>query len=230
MGNEAVNTLPRGEKQGTASSSAPVLKRVSCIYVPATEPDKTMAWFKQHFGLNHNGTPWLTLGNGADIMFVKASKGALMTFRTDAWAGPGFQMNMLSFEVDDIDRVHRALSEEGVRVEEVRDLEGCGVEFYFYDPDGNKFCVWEMQTVVRRKPEKHEDWKKHFVFGNCYLEGDVDKFLTVAAEGSLGASRRIKIAEYARLAESGDESLKQLLREFDAFNGQYPASTLRLVP
>lgn len=99
MDNETAEALRGAEEQKFTVPTKPILKRVSCIYVPVTDPDKSRRWFETFFGLHHGEMPWLTLANDAEVIFVKADKGALMSFQTDEWAGPGFQMRMLAFSV-----------------------------------------------------------------------------------------------------------------------------------
>lgn len=221
--------------------TAPVLKRVNCIYVPATDPYQTIQWFGRYFGLHRkkpvkrdtNGES-LMLGNGMELFILRAEQGSRMTFQTDVWAGPGFQMSMLSFEVtDDIVELHRSLREGGAHVEELRDEGGCGMGFWFYDPDGNKFGAWEMQTVVWRHSDEPQasssDWKERFRFGNCYFTGDADAFLNEVLGDLRGSSRRIRIDHHKALTKSDPDGLRQLVGLLERFNREHPDRSFRIV-
>jgi hypothetical protein len=122
-------------------------------------------------------------------MFIEEKEGTRMKYKTDAWGGQNFDMNMLSFQVEDIEQLHSSLKQSGAQVEEIRDNGGCGMEFYFYDPDGNKYCAWEMQTMVTRKQEisNTDDIEEKFIFGNCYFEGSLGSFLSEVAVNSRGS-------------------------------------------
>ncbi|MBP1995212.1 VOC family protein [Paenibacillus eucommiae] len=164
-------------------------------------------------------------------MFVKAEKGQLMNFQTDEWgAGPGHQMNMLAFEVIDINEVYHSLKDGGVEVGNLVDNGGCGIGFDFFDPDGNKFVAWELQTIVRRNPAGANSlsWKERLKVDNCYFDSNVDSFLTMVTSGSLGASRRILIPEYNSLLESEGIYLKELLDALVQFSKQNPEHAFRI--
>lgn len=240
MVNHVADTFPETADEEIVSPSAPVLKRVNCVYVPASDPYLTIQWFGRFFGMRRQkpvkrdtSGESLELGNGMELYILKAEPGSRMTFQTDVWSGPEFQMSMLSFEVDDIWSVHRSLREGGARVEELRDSGGCGMGFYFYDPDGNKFCAWELQTLIRRhKDEAHANnpnWKKRFGFDNCYFNGDVDAFLNIASAGSRGSTRRLQIVGHAALRETDPEGLQSLVDALDLFNREHPDRSFRIV-
>jgi glyoxylase I family protein len=55
-------------------------------------------------------------------------------------------MFSLTFEVENIVQLHKSLRENGVNVEPLVDHDGCGLQFKFKDPDGNKFNVWQDPT------------------------------------------------------------------------------------
>ncbi|MCQ6563523.1 VOC family protein [Paenibacillus mendelii] len=208
-----------------------LLKKVSCIYIPSSNPDRTSKWFAEHFQLSSTEGPWLTLDDGSDLMFIEVKDGTTMKYKTDAWSGQNFDMNMLSFQVEDIENLHRSLKQSGAQVEELRDNGGCGMEFYFYDPDGNKYGAWEMQTMVTRKQgiSNTADIEEKFIFGNCYFEGNISSFLTEAAAHSRGSSRRVHILDCEKLREEDSEGYKEVINRLNEFNSKNHNPYLTLV-
>lgn len=227
-----IQETPKVANKEITPPSAPVLKSINCIYVPASDPYETIQWFNRHFGLKRTGSKpmkrdtngeSIALGNGTELFVLKAADGSRMTFQTDVWSGPDFQLSMLSFEVDDIVEVHRSLQDNGAKVEELRDANGCGMAFYFYDPDGNKFCAWELQTMVMRQPDGTTR------FANCYFRGNMDDFLKEAAAGSRQYSRRVQIVGHRVWQELDPEGLKQLEQALGRFSRQHPERAFRIV-
>jgi predicted enzyme related to lactoylglutathione lyase len=137
--------LPNLGKQAYKTPSRAVLKSVSCLYIPASDPGKLHEWFNRYFGLETNG--WTKLANGLSLIFVKSENGGRMAFEGDWGDNPNFKMHVLAFEVEDVTELHRSLKEGGVEVEDLRDNGGCGLEFDFYDPEGNRYCAWETADV-----------------------------------------------------------------------------------
>jgi len=65
-------------------------------------------------------------------------------FATSGWReGGNYEMFSLCFTVDDARQLHEKLRSEVVEVEDVRDEGGCGLQFIFYDLDGNKFQAFQ---------------------------------------------------------------------------------------
>ncbi|MDF2717320.1 MAG: hypothetical protein K0R28_4245, partial [Paenibacillus sp.] len=133
----------------------------------------------------------------------------------------------------DIVSVHRSLQEGGAKVEDLRDSGGCGMGFYFYDPDGNKFGAWELQTMIRRRivgiQANSPNWKERFAFDNCYFTGDADAFLHIASAGSHGSTRRLQIIGHAALRETDPEGLQSLVNALEKFNKEHPDRSFRIV-
>ncbi|WP_158606753.1 VOC family protein [Paenibacillus ginsengarvi] len=229
-------------KEEVAVPSAPLLKQVNCIYVPAVDPYATIKWFETNFGLKTSSKPVkretnggsIKLANGMELYILRVAEPSRMTFQTDVWSGPGFTMPMISFEVDDAAELHRSLERKGVHVEELRDNNGCGIGFYFYDPDGNKFCAWEMQTMVWRSKEEEPEtgsrnWKERFRFANCYFSGDIDDFLKEAAAQSRQSSRRVQVLGRGSMDEEAGSELQLLVQKLEAFAHKYPERSFRIV-
>jgi len=55
----------------------------------------------------------------------------------------GTVISPFTFETEDIVTLHQSLTRSGTEVEPVEDFGGCGLKFWFKDPDGNRFHVWQ---------------------------------------------------------------------------------------
>lgn len=195
-----------------------LLKMVSCIYVPCADPERTMNWFRAQFQLLSSDGPWLTLENGTDLMFIETTDETRMKYNGKSWGGdPNFDMPILMFQVEDLEKLYNSMKQSGSEIEEIRDNGGCGREFYFYDPEGNKYVAWEMQTVVTRQQDR-------FVFGNCYFEGDISAFLSKVSTNSRGSSKTVNFLNANKLREENPEGLQEAIDTLQEFNLKHPES------
>lgn len=192
-----------------------MLKSAACIYIPCSDPDRTMNWFREQFQLFGSDGPWLTLENGTDLMFCETTDGTRMKYQVGE--DPNFYMPLVMFQVEDIEQIHSSMKQSGAEVEEIRDNGGCGLEFYFYDPEGNKHAAWEMQTVVTRQQDK-------LVFGNCYFEGSVSAFLSKVSANSRGSSKKVNFLDADKLREEDPEGLQEVIDTLQDFNLKHPES------
>jgi glyoxylase I family protein len=83
------------------------------------------------------------LGNGQWLFLLESKNKANANFYTDQWDGKHYEMFSLTFEVEDIVVLHQILRKSDVEVVPLTDNEGCGLQFVFKDPDGNKFNAWQ---------------------------------------------------------------------------------------
>lgn len=202
----------------TNTAPKKLLKSVSCIYIPCADPERTMNWFRGQFQLLKTDGPWLTLENGTDLMFIETTDETRMKYNGESWGGdPNFDMPILMFQVEDIDKLYSSMKQSESEAEEIRDNGGCGREFYFYDPEGNKYVAWEMQTMVTRQQDR-------FVFGNCYFEGDISAFLSKVAENSRGSSKKVNFLDADKLSEADPKGFQEVIEILQEFNLNHPDS------
>ncbi|WP_373876547.1 VOC family protein [Paenibacillus spongiae] len=136
-----------------------------------------------------------------DLIFIETTDETRMKYKVGV--DPNFYMPILMFQVEDIEKLYSSLKQSGAEVEEIRDNGGCGLEFYFYDPEGNKYVAWEMQTVVTRQQDK-------LVFGNCYFEGSVSAFLSKVSTNSRGSSKKVNFLDANKLREEVPEGYQEV--------------------
>jgi len=139
------------------------LKTVCSIYVPVRNPSKSAQWWQQNFGLEYA----VPFNEAEDQAILKLSDGQWLhlvetigTIDNQFPNKAGYEMFRLTFEVRQIEVLHDHLKQNGVRIDELQDRNSCGINFVFYDPDGNKFDVNECVNV-HRTPEEVDKVKAH---------------------------------------------------------------------
>lgn len=145
MNEELVKQQNKEEKK-----IGPLLKRVSHNYLPVKDMKKAKEWYTKYLGLeqvnptatNRDGSI-LELGNGQWLFLLETKSTKNANFVTDQWEGDNYEMFSLTFETDDIIKLHESLRKSGTQVEPIVDHGGCGLQFKFKDLDGNKFNVWQ---------------------------------------------------------------------------------------
>lgn len=123
--------------------NGPKLTGIDSIYIPVKNREQSMAWFIRHFGLEVEGDH-LKIGSQLEFFFLETVDETTTNFTTKDWVQgeTRFEMPAFCFRAADIIRLFGELKEAGVRVGELI-RHGWFSEFDFYDPDNNKFKVWE---------------------------------------------------------------------------------------
>ncbi len=115
-----------------------LLQKVGGVYIPVSDSNRSVEWFVRHFGLSlsDNGNPQLVSGECLYFLETKEKH-------------PGYEQSekesnlpILSFAIEQINKIHTRLKQEGVIVGEIVKEVG-GKSFFFYDPDKNKFVAFE---------------------------------------------------------------------------------------
>jgi predicted enzyme related to lactoylglutathione lyase len=137
------------------------LKGVCSVYVPVANPLKSAEWWKNNFGLEcavpfnpEENQAILKLSEGQWLHLVQTEGPVHNQFTNIA----GYEMFRFTFEVTKIEVLYDQLQTSGVKIDELKNRGSCGINFVFYDPDGNKFDVNEAVTV-HRTPEEVEKVK-----------------------------------------------------------------------
>jgi catechol 2,3-dioxygenase-like lactoylglutathione lyase family enzyme len=145
------------ELQGNA------LRAICSFYVPVRNPLKSAEWWQRNFGLEY-AVPYNPAENS---VILKLSEGQWMhLMETEGLIDNqfpvkgGYEMFRFTFDVTQIEVLHDRLKSNGVRIEELRDRDSCGINFVFFDPDGNKFDVNEV-VRVSRTPEEAKKLREH---------------------------------------------------------------------
>lgn len=116
-----------------------MIKGYSVIFIPSRDIEESKTWYQKHLGLVWD--QWiLRVPNGAPIVFIESE---------DTWNftdKKGESCAVLSFIVEDAEKLHTELKRAQVMIEETsRTIPGIGKEFWFYDPSGNRLLVTEQE-------------------------------------------------------------------------------------
>lgn len=135
------------QKEKEEQGIKPLLLRVSHNYLPVSDLKKATEFYVDYLGLTllRPDGNILILGNGQWLFLLESKSNKNANFVTDQWenAGTDYEMFSLTFETDDIIKLHESLRKSGTQVESIIDHDGCGLQFKFKDLDGNKFNVWQ---------------------------------------------------------------------------------------
>jgi predicted enzyme related to lactoylglutathione lyase len=141
----AEKEIPTLQNQQVAQK--PMLKKVLCNYLPVSNLEFAAKWYAEMFGLQvrtrEPDGAILILGDGQWLFLLETMEKKPANFVTTQWDGTEYEMFSLTFEVDNIVELHKKLRDNIVNVEPLVDHDGCGLQFKFKDPDGNKFNVWQ---------------------------------------------------------------------------------------
>jgi glyoxylase I family protein len=124
-------------------------------YLPVSNLEQASKWYEENFNLTRfkpDGSI-MVLGDGQWLFLLETKEKRTANFRTDQWDGSDYEMFSLTFEVENIEALHKKLRENDVEVEPLVDHDGCGLQFKFKDADGNKFNVWQ-DNVIRDESGK----------------------------------------------------------------------------
>ncbi|MCR8630344.1 VOC family protein [Paenibacillus radicis (ex Xue et al. 2023)] len=128
------------------------LSAVCSIYVPVRNPINSAQWWQRNFGLEY-AVPFnaaeaqviLKLSDGQWLHLVETDGHFDNQFTNKA----GYEMFRFTFEVRQIEVLYDHLQSNSVKVEQLKDRGSCGINFIFYDLDGNKFDVNEVIDIHR---------------------------------------------------------------------------------
>jgi predicted enzyme related to lactoylglutathione lyase len=121
------------------------LKMIECVYIPVKNASVTKEFFMKHGLIMMSPQGNVKLASGQGIYFLETKEKQTSNFITHDWdeKNDEHEMESICFQVTEIDEIYQQMKENGAQVSELRDSGGCGRAFYFYDPDMNKYAVWQ---------------------------------------------------------------------------------------
>lgn len=141
------------------------LKCIPSVYIPVNNLEESSRWWVDHFNLDfivplkpESEQAILKLGDGQWLHLVK-TRGDQATNSVSKKD----DMFSLTFEVREIEKLYQRCMENGVKIEALELREDCGINFNFFDPDGNKFDVNENIYMHRTEFEIEKVLKELFV-------------------------------------------------------------------
>lgn len=139
------------------------LKCICSVYVPVRDPLLSAEWWQRNFGLEfavpfnpQEAQAIMKLSDGQWLHLVE-TKGEI----DNAFPNKeGYPMFRFTFEVRQIEHLYDHLQSSGAQTDHPADRGACGINFVFYDLDGNKFDVNEC-IEVHRTPAEVAKVKEH---------------------------------------------------------------------
>ncbi|MBP1992246.1 VOC family protein [Paenibacillus eucommiae] len=129
------------------------LGSIATVYVPVTDFLKSKRWYENVLGLEWGGHCF-KLDSGPTLFLVE-TKGHVKP-KLNFISKDDYEMFVITFQTINIEQFngfHERLKGSGVEVEEVENRGLCGSNFKFYDPDGNKFDVWNGEYQHEVDPQ-----------------------------------------------------------------------------
>lgn len=102
----------------------------SVVFVPTKDAEESKRWYEKNLGFEWDQFI-MKVPNGAPLFFVESNEN--WNFKDVN----GNEIAIISFQVDDAENLHSALSNNNVIVEDRVRTNGIGKEFCFKDSSGN---------------------------------------------------------------------------------------------
>ncbi|MCQ6564009.1 VOC family protein [Paenibacillus mendelii] len=104
---------------------------------------KTAEWYMDNLGLElmrpvHEYQDQLRIPSGQTIFLIKTPEPTTLNYMQIG----GTEQCALTLEVNDFHGLYSRMKNNGTNVSDIEDNGGCGLNFYAYDPDGNKLDIW----------------------------------------------------------------------------------------
>ncbi|QHT59823.1 VOC family protein [Paenibacillus lycopersici] len=133
------------ELESKYSHTQAMLKRIECVYIPVTNAAAAKRFFMKHGLVTLSPGGNVKLASGQGLFFLETREKQSPNFVTHDWDedNEAHEMEAICFEVTAIHELHRRMKDNGAMVSELKDSGGCGLGFYFFDPDGNKYAAWQ---------------------------------------------------------------------------------------
>ncbi|UVI29257.1 VOC family protein [Paenibacillus spongiae] len=210
----------------------PVFIKVAALFFPASDPEASYKWYKETLSgpVNEAGQP--TTEAGEEIYFIRSLERKTYNHETPA-PDSIRHMAFVMFEVNGLSKLHRQMIEQGLKVShQINDRGGCGRQIQLYDPDGNKWDIWERQTMVHWRGEGADshDWKERFLFCDYTGERLIDDYLgSLQGHHLQEAATTVQMMDYNKIREMDPEGVQQLLEALDQFCEQNPDRSFQIL-
>jgi catechol 2,3-dioxygenase-like lactoylglutathione lyase family enzyme len=122
-----------------------IVNGIQSVYLPVTNPKKSADWYASHLGLRllrpvDGNAQQAQLGfpEGQTLFLIQTREKETANFKEIN----GTIQCPITIQVSDIDQLYKQLRDSGANIDNLEDNGDCGVNFYIYDPDGNKIDIW----------------------------------------------------------------------------------------
>jgi len=123
--------------------SATAVKRIDCVYLPATNTEESANWYMDYLGLRlkrpvHEHQAQLEISPEQSIFLIKSKEPRNVNYTEIN----GTEQCILTMEVGSFEELYSKMKENGAHISDIEDNGDCGHNFYAYDPAGNKIDIW----------------------------------------------------------------------------------------
>ncbi|BBH20165.1 hypothetical protein Back11_15100 [Paenibacillus baekrokdamisoli] len=120
-----------------------VVKRIECVYLPATNTEVSAKWYIEHLGLKllrpvDENQAQLGITSEQTIFLIKSKELGNLNYTEIG----GSEQCIITMEVENYKELHSKMKQNGAHVTDIVDNDDCGFNFYSYDPAGNKIDLW----------------------------------------------------------------------------------------
>ena len=118
------------------------------VFMRSSDPNALARWYRDHLGLNAYSE------EADETWWQEEGPTVWAPFPADTdYFGRREQGWMINFRVSDLDAMLAQLRDAGVTVDdELQVMEGIGRFGWGFDPDGNRFELWEPAAEAKRRP------------------------------------------------------------------------------
>ncbi len=121
------------------------------VFLRTPSPVKLAAWYRKHLGLQVSPRGQVTTWDWRsprNTRRVGSTVWAALDVGDREW-GPARPTAQVNYRVDDLDRLLAQLRRSGVKVDKKTDESEYGRFGWAYDPEGNRFELWEPPRRYR---------------------------------------------------------------------------------
>ena len=126
------------------------------VFLKSRSPTRLAAWYRRHLGFAISPGGQVATWDWRSARIPKrigSTLWAALDVRDRVW-GPGRPSAQVNYRVDDLDRLLAQLRRARVKVDDVVEESTYGRFGWAYDPEGNRFELWEPPRRYR-SPERH---------------------------------------------------------------------------
>jgi predicted enzyme related to lactoylglutathione lyase len=115
---------------------------VGGIFFRAKDPKALYEWYRKHLGIESSPEAGAMFSDADHLENPGFTIWAIFPESTEYFRSPDRRF-MINFRVDDLERLLKALREEGVDVDEKMEAHEYGKFGWITDPEGNRVELWE---------------------------------------------------------------------------------------
>ncbi len=113
------------------------------VFLKAKDPKALSAWYAKHLNVVEAEYGGFTFKWSDEVPKGTGSTSWMLFPETSKHFGPGPQMAMINYRVDDLDGLLEKMKADGVTIDPKREDASYGKFAWIFDPEGNKIELWQ---------------------------------------------------------------------------------------